>query len=88
MVIKLLIILYGRRANIYEDRRAKSNRAIVSIRAEKALAYRDNIFTKKKKGHILIAKSLDRYIENTSFIHFIYLFLSYNLYILRVMNIS
>ena len=38
---RLLIILYIRRANIYKDERARPNRAIVSIGAEEALAYRD-----------------------------------------------
>ena len=49
-----------------EDGRARSNRAIVSIGAEKALTYRDNISTKKKKGYILMTESLDRYIEYAS----------------------
>ena len=35
---RLLIILYGRRANMCEDKRARPNRAIVSIGV---LAYRD-----------------------------------------------
>ena len=40
------------------DRRARPNRAIVSTGAEEALAYRDNMPTKKKKGHVLMAESL------------------------------
>ena len=31
---RLLIILYNRRANIYEDERARPNRTIVSIEVE------------------------------------------------------
>ena len=41
VVIRLLIILCSRRTNICEDRRARPNRAIVSIEVEKVLAYRD-----------------------------------------------
>ena len=42
---RLLIILYGRRANICEDERARPNRAIVSI---EALTYRDIILSYNK----------------------------------------
>ena len=46
VVERLLIILCGRRANMCGDKRARPNRAIASIGA---LAYRDNMPTKKEK---------------------------------------
>ena len=51
VVERLLIILYGRRANMCGDGRARPNRAIASIEAE---AYRDNMPTKRKKDHVLV----------------------------------
>ena len=60
-MIRLLIILCGRRTNMCEDRRARPNRAIVSTEAEEALTYRDKLSLSKTKLKklILLAFSYD-----------------------------